>query len=98
MHPHEPKNFLEAIMEKAKCKLLRIYRQVVHTALNDYPDKNSGRGELRRIRGWVRSDLNWHSLDSLKRSSGILRYCFKELQSTISFSKYRAMKRNYRDD
>ena len=82
-------------MENARRKMLGLYRQVAYTTMNEYPDGNTGRNELRRIRNWVRRDLDWDSLNSLKKSSGILRYSLKELQRWISFAKYRTMRRRY---
>ncbi len=46
----------------------------------------------------VRKDLNLEDERALKRSMASLRYALGELQSTISFAKYRAMKKRYEGD
>lgn len=82
-------------LEASRKKLLNLYRQVAYVALREFPSLATGRSELSRVRRWVRSGIDWESEQSLKQKCGVLRYTMKEFESTISFSKYRAMRRNY---
>jgi hypothetical protein len=79
-------------------KLLMLYREVAHTALREYPNLQTGRSELRRIRGTVRNLLESGDYKSTIRACAFLRYSINELQGTTQLAKYRSLKSAYYSD
>lgn len=79
-------------------KLLKLYREVAHTALREYPNLQTGRSELRRIRGTVRNLLESGDDKSTIRACAFLRYSINELQGTIQLARYRSLKCAYYSD
>ena len=76
-------------------KMLKLYRELAHTALREYPNPITGVAELRRIRENVRSITKDGTDEQMKRACGYLRYSINELQGTIQLAKYRAIKKTY---
>ena len=79
-------------------KLLRLYRQVAYSALFEYPNVTTGKGELRRIRDIVRQIVKSGDDNSDKRACAFLRYSVNEIQATIQLAKYRHMKNAYNNE
>jgi hypothetical protein len=79
-------------------KLLRLYRELAHTALFQYPNAATGQMELRRVRDTVRLVTADGDDLSFKRACAFLRYSINEMQATIQLAKYRNLKRAYYTD
>ena len=79
-------------------RLLKLYRELAHTALFQYPNAATGRLELRRVRDTVRRVTADGNDLSIKRACAFLRYSINEMQTTIQLAKYRSIKRVYYTD
>ena len=79
-------------------KLLKLYREAAYTALFQYPNIQTGRSQLRRIRETVTNLIDSGGEKSTIRACAFLRYSINELQGSIQLAKYRSMKCAYYTD